>query len=217
MKILEWDSGLLGVKVARMEHEPAVQFIEECKRQGVQLAFANVTEHRRLSELAANKFKLVSILVKMEADGGGEMPEGVRKAMPRDLKAIMRLTRFPNDHFHADKRIDRKKADALNAEWGKNDLNGRADEVWVAGAGSVEGFIALKNTEHGLNIDLLAVSPKSRGTGLGHKLISVAKARAPQKNLLAATHAANVDSLAFYFRQGFRPVAYEYIFHKWFD
>ncbi|MEZ4441047.1 MAG: GNAT family N-acetyltransferase [Polyangiaceae bacterium] len=143
-------------------------------------------------------------------------------ALPEDREAVLAMARiFRSDHFHADQRVPRQRADDLYAQWVDNSLTGRADEVLVVrDEGTAIGFITCRLfSERGV-IELVGASPSSRGRGVGLALVAGAVSwfhRHGATVVDVGTQVSNVAACRVYQRAGFASVAYGNTFHGWAD
>lgn len=162
--------------------------------------------------LAKAGFRQVETLVTFERSTEGvlaaEAYATVRAGGRDDIDACRSIasTALRYDRFHADPRIDDRKADGLKADWIENDLRGRADVTLVAEtAGDVGGFCAMLLRPAFAVIDLIAVAPNHQGRGLGRAMVAAAldRYRGQVPSIQVGTQAANPQSLKFYQSVGF--------------
>lgn len=165
--------------------------------------------------LEAAGFKKVETLVTLAcpideaADGKPDIPVRAGEALDGPACRMIAVDALRYDRFHADPRIDDRVADALKAEWIENDLNGRADVTLVVERNAaVAGFCAMLLRPDAAVIDLIAVSPKAQGAGIGRALVLAATShyRGRVASILVGTQASNAQSLAFYRSLGFSEV-----------
>jgi len=143
---------------------------------------------------------------------------GVRFARPDDEAAVRRIAHkgFRFSRFHADPAVSNALADTVKEAWAANYFTGgRGTHMVVAEqAGEVAGFLLLIVNDARILIDLIAVSDKHRGAGLGTAMIGFAETqvRGPQ-DVIVGTQLANISSLRFYTKLGFRPVGAHHVLH----
>jgi ribosomal protein S18 acetylase RimI-like enzyme len=142
----------------------------------------------------------------------------VRDARPGDRAEVMRIARdnLVASRFHLDPRIEPTHASELKGAWAGNFFEGlRGERLCVAEADSgVAGFLlALERNGQGI-IDLIAVDPVLRGTGAAAGLIHAWLTGSPGLSAIqVGTQVANVRSLRFYERIGFRVLGAAYVLH----
>jgi ribosomal protein S18 acetylase RimI-like enzyme len=156
--------------------------------------------------------------------GGEKFPAcdgDVRIARANDMTAVVDLARraFVHTRFHLDPSIPASVAASVKEAWAANFFAGtRGDAMLVAERqGIVAGFLLALWADARWTVDLIAVAPEARGTGLGRALVAaLSKLEYGGKqatSLHAGTQAANRESLAFYARLGFCVVAATYVLH----
>jgi ribosomal protein S18 acetylase RimI-like enzyme len=133
----------------------------------------------------------------------------LRPIQKKDIPQLKKIafTAFQEGRFYHELGLKRGAAQKIYSAWGKNAVN-YADEVWVAGLNKIFGFVSLKKDVHNkrLWIDLIAVTPKAQGQGLGGELVrkSVQSAsQTPRWSLGVKTEPENLKALRFYLKNGF--------------
>lgn len=201
---------------------PTVRRATESDLSGSAFAFGKVPTHSYsgIRFMESLGFHLVDTNVTFARDAGsGEEPEGVRFAGPDDRVGVVELAgrAFEMSRFHLDERIPGPLADRIKAEWTANFFRGdRGDAMVVAeDGGAITGFLLLLDRGGGeWVIDLVAVDPERRSRGAGSRMISFFESRTPEcRRLLVGTQVANIGSIRFYERNGFRMTASDYVFH----
>ncbi|WHZ25201.1 MAG: hypothetical protein OJF47_004313 [Nitrospira sp.] len=186
--------------------------------------FARVaTQEVRTSHwLEALGFRLVDTALLLEASGLSEVvTQGtrVRFATSEDQAAVLDIARcsFRYSRFHLDPCIPRTLADEIKAQWAGNYFSRqRGDHMAVAEQdGRVVGFLQLLvAADQVLIIDLIAVHPDHRGSGLAAEMIRFVFAACGRFRMIrAGTQSANLPSLALYHKLGFHVVESSHIFH----
>ena len=127
-------------------------------------------------------------------------------------------------HYHADRRLDPKKADEVYVSWARRSCLSRdvAAEVLVADDGGLlRGFLTLRrNSAEESEIVLNAVAPAAQRRGIYRALMinalrwSVAEGAA---RAVVSTQLTNVAVQKAWTRLGFEPHASYLTFHRWFD
>ncbi|MDJ0685632.1 MAG: GNAT family N-acetyltransferase [Alphaproteobacteria bacterium] len=140
----------------------------------------------------------------------------VRPVRPADIDPCRRLAEagFPFNRFNADPALSTEAASALKAAWIENDIAGRAEAVLIAEAatgdasdmeGGVAGFCAVLLRDGCAVIDLIAVHPAARRSGVGRALVAAAEAgfRGKAEAIRVGTQETNTGSMRFYRALGF--------------
>jgi ribosomal protein S18 acetylase RimI-like enzyme len=122
---------------------------------------------------------------------------------------------FQFSRFHLDPAITTDEANRVKAAWAGNFFSGaRGEWMVVAGGDRVEGFLQLLTTPDGLVVDLIAVAPELRRTGLAASMIGFAATACGDSPMIyAGTQAANRASIRLYEALGFRWENASYVLH----
>lgn len=147
----------------------------------------------------------------------------VQVAGPEQHERILGIaaTGFRWSRFHLDPRISTQLANRIKRRWIESYVQGkRGSLLYVAVIdGAPVGFLAVieatvENRPAAI-IDLLGVDPDHEGRGVGSALVHtfVSAWQSPGRELRVSTQAANIRSLGFYERQGFRIVETSYALH----
>ena len=118
--------------------------------------------------------------------------------------------------FHLDPKIANEMANTLKEEWAGNYFHGqRGNEMIVSERdGHIAGFLQLLFSGDILVIDLIAVSEEFRRKKIASNMIAYAEAKIEGFNRIrVGTQIANIPSLLFYERLGFRILNTSYILH----
>jgi len=190
------------------------------------------TEHPALvANLTKLGFWLIDTNVQLDVPAAAllnvPLPNGsrswrIRDAKPDDRSALAHLVarNMVTSRYHLDPRIEPARATAFKQVWLSNFFQGRrGDGLLVADADTgVQGFLlVLEKGDQGV-IDLIAVDPALRGTGVVRGLIRAWLQRAPQiTRVVVGTQVSNVASLRAYGKLGFRICATSYLLHYWRD
>lgn len=168
-------------------------------------------------------FRVVDLTVTLEAPAVSirvGAPRNVRLANPSDEAAVRAIAAasFVSSRLHLDPCVPNALADRSRAEWAANFFHGRRGDAMVVAEhdGEVASFLLLLVPGGGapMIVDLIAVRPEARGLCLGTKCIQFAATHFKcSERICVGTQAANVGSLRFYARLGFKPVATQYVLH----
>jgi len=231
------DSDRFGVRVARAlvvpENLPRV--LDFCAAEKIDLIIARCSTNDLVAaqNMEMHGFALMDTLVYYRFDL-------LKRAIPED-KGLLVRTLQPEDkeqvrsvakeafkgylgHYHADRRLDRRKCDETYASWAERSCIAKsaADEVLVAEHnGEVAGFATLRlNSPQEVEGLLFAVAPGWQGRGVcGSFMIHSLRWAASQgaQRMVISTQVTNVSMQKVWCRVGFEPSHSYYTFHKWFD
>lgn len=126
---------------------------------------------------------------------------------------------FRFSRFHLDPDFDRALADRVKREWVASYLAGRRGERLLVArrAGRPVGFLAVLATPGAWVIDLVGVATEEQSRGAGRALVAAffeEGRRAGAATFRVGTQVANVPSLRFYERAGFRVESSQYVLHR---
>lgn len=224
-ELLEFETGVFDAPVGRLMLEPnggedVSSLAQIWRDQGVWLVSARLPEEAAAKALGTENFRKIETLVTLACPilEDAVMPEGVRLATAADVEPCLDIARtaFVYDRFHADDRVPKAKADHLKEVWVQNSLGGRADAVLVVEhAGEVAGFVTCMVSDKAAVIDLIAISSRHQGQGLGPLLVQGVKAHyAGQRAAIhVGTQKSNVNSLSLYAKQGFQEMTSQVTYH----
>jgi len=124
---------------------------------------------------------------------------------------------FVYDRFHRDLKIDHATASAIKGEWAWNFFTGKRGEWMVVACvdGRVAGFLQLLRSQADeLVVDLIAVDVAYQGQGLASAMIAFAADQCdPAGPVVVGTQVANLPSVRFYEKLGFRLAGAQYVYH----
>ena len=144
--------------------------------------------------------------------------ETIRHSRPADLEALKRLAGAALQHnrFYFDPQFPNKFAREIKEKWVSAYCEGRINgKVFVATVGSsLIGFVAVKPISSDIGrVDLVAVEPPARGTGVARRLILDALSRLGLKGLEVGTSINNRGALRSYLCLGFAPFNTVHLLH----
>lgn len=145
-----------------------------------------------------------------------------RQATTEDRESVMRLagSNFTCSRFHRDPHISIEAANGFKTAWAGNYFEGKRGDAMIVAeyGGELAGFLQLLVAGEVMIVDLITVSESARGRGVGAAMLARAKVELPACTLLrTGTQAANVASLRFYEKLGFRVTASTAVMHFWKD
>jgi ribosomal protein S18 acetylase RimI-like enzyme len=219
----KWLSGQVGRPAYCLNGEISQGDLDRLPKSGLfaytKVAADNVALVRKYSELG---FRVVDCAVSLRqqhvvssASAAQSTEIQFRPAVPADEEAVAGIaaTAFTYSRFHLDPAFTQEVANRVKESWVRNFFRGqRGDQLWVATMGSdVAGFsLMLKGTSHQV-IDLIAVSPRFQGRGVGKTLISGLNQELGP--LEVGTQISNVPSIRLYQNAGFFLVGSKYVLH----
>jgi ribosomal protein S18 acetylase RimI-like enzyme len=237
-ELLEWDSQHFGFPVARLT--PLAPVAEEfraavawCRTEGVRCLYflcdADAIESVRLAQVGG--FDMIDVRItllrRLDLDpvapaAGG--PLVVREATAADLGAVRAMTPglFQGSRFYKDGRFPRGRVDALYQRWAERDFRTPGRLLVVSERdGRVVGFSSASCEGAGEGRwGLIAVEAGARGRGVGAALAAAVERGLRERgasHCVVATQGGNTASLRLFEKRGFRTVAVQLWFHRWFD
>lgn len=232
-EILEWDSGVFGMPVARVKVARDAQAlkaaIDGARRTGVRLIYL-LTESSDIARVAGGMgATLVSERVTFSRSVISLEKTRLANAVPvetwSDRTATPELIQLARDagrysRFYLDPRIPRDIFERIYDAWITNSLNGRiAEEVMVTrDSSSVTGLVTVGTKSGRADIGLLAVRAEARGRGLGRRLVEASLDWAAKRQLAESqvvTQRANVEACRLYESCGYTIERAEHVFHFW--
>jgi ribosomal protein S18 acetylase RimI-like enzyme len=238
-ELLPWDSEHFGIGVARV----LAQRLDDADlERAITWAAANDVaclylladaDDAATWRLAASRgFRFVDLRMTMgrrltdvqRGPGSGKVT--VRPAQPDDEPKLLEMARagHVDSRFYADGRFDPSAVAALYERWMRRSLEGALAELVVVAdiGGEAAGYVTiLFDPDGGVGtIELLGVSARRRGTGIGTALVAAALERFRNAGLTAArvvTQGRNVPGQRLYQASGFRTELVELWYHRWSD
>jgi dTDP-4-amino-4,6-dideoxy-D-galactose acyltransferase len=147
-------------------------------------------------------------------------------ARPAQYEAVAAIAErcFRWSRFHLDPSIPSELANRVKRRWIENYCRGQRGSALYVGeiGGAVAGFLAVIESRAGNRttamIDLVGVAPEHQGRRVGTALAQrfVDEWRGKSEALRVGTQAANIPSMRFYERNGFRAVESNYVLHAHF-
>lgn len=231
------DSDRFGVRAARAHvvEDNLSHVLEFCAAECIELLIARcgADDLAAAQAMESHGFLLMDTLVYYGFDLS-------KKAIPADNRRFP-IRRFRSEdgdpiskvaaaafrgytgHYHADRRLDRRKCDEAYSSWAERSCTRQAaDEVLVAeDQGKVVGFATLRlnSPEEGEGL-LFAVAPEYQRHGVCRALMiqSLEWCGSQGANrMVISTQITNVAMQKVWCRVGFEPSSSYYTFHKWFD
>ncbi len=231
--LLSWDSEFFGLRIARVRlHRLGPSEVSKvatwCKNRRVDCAYflasgSDASTSRRAQDAG---YRMVGIRASFSADLRS-LPrycaaEGVRLHDPADVEPMSTLSRgaFKGSRFYRDDHFPRRRCDALYETWLRKSCAGWAQAVFLIGRqGRPDGFVTC-HLDPGMagRIGLIAVEPRSRGSGVGSRLIQAALYWFGKKgvnSVSVVTEGGNVRAIRLYEHSGFRADSLDVWYHFW--
>lgn len=180
------------------------------------------TEHETVHTLEHAGFRSMGMQITLGTRCGSTVSplpaDGLvlRSFVPEDLPALQEFSAeaFSQSRLFVDPDLPREKTKLLQQKWLENDCAGRAAKVYVAQLdGRPVGYIACllheAVPERGIgscgDIDLVAVSPRARGRGIGMALVREALVwfGSRTERVIVKTQLTNYPAIGLYQRAGF--------------
>lgn len=192
-------------------------------------ARAKVTDLSKVQELTTRGFRLVDTSLVFRQDAGVSIalpvlgpPMTIAEALPEEANAVatIAVSSFRYSRFHLDPLFSASSAERVKANWAVNlAVGARGSGCLVARQGDkITGFLGYIRTQEvvpELVIDLIAVHPTHRQGGVGTRLVRAASGIARESGIAVrvGTQLANLPSIRFYERLGFRMTSAAHVFH----
>ena len=231
----DWESGILGESrwglkwaagpsLADLAQETA-RLPEIFKILGAASVAARVpmSHHPFVQVLENCAFRYVGGLVILKMAGWKNRPTtgkgrpGLRPVTRKDLPQLEKIaySAFQEGRFYHSPRPGLKPGSAqkIYSIWAKNSVN-YADVVRMAGGKNILGFVSLKKDPaiKRIWIDLIAVSPRAQGRGVGGLLVTESLEHIPKQRgwtLGVKTEPENLSALSFYLKNGFELESFQ--------
>lgn len=240
--MLEWDSAFFGIRIARADEQPltaeaAASIDSWCRRNAVDCLYflATPEDFRTAQVAAASGYDLIDIRLTLAAAPQSQTGEArpdpdagvhVRPATEADVPALRMLARscHRETRFFQDPRFPAERREALYDEWIRRSCQGYADEVLVVDSGTDDalGYVSchMEPDRTGGRIGLVGLDPRSRGRGIGQRLVNGALswfAEHGARKVTVVTQGRNVPGQRLYQRCGFLTESVRIWYHKWFE
>lgn len=237
LELHELETARFGVVTAWVSDNSArIEDLDMLARSmGVQLLIARIpaTDLNRVQDFEAAGYRLMDTLAYYTRDVSISpsqltLPQGFtfREAVSLDKEEVARVAKacFAGymGHYHADRHLDQKAADAAYVEWAQTCTEQTSPNrpVIVASFGEkIVGFLALRiNSKDEMEIILNGVAPGFQGRGvystLAAKAISLANLHGSLR-LITSTQITNYKVQKVWSQLGFFHTRSLYTLHKW--
>lgn len=225
IELMAWDSGLLGVRAGRVhgEHPPSAS---EMAAYDMLLARLPLEADEALQNYQASGFQMVAIDMTLAADALSFNDEP-SVSQPRMHWLEHEVPGFTIQGFRIDdSRLmrDERCRKRLPADFWDRMVHEHCSEYADAMLCAVDadgqrllGFISCFVRDDTFELFTVAVHPEHQGEGIGRAMLRRCAERAAELGLKIGTQvlASNIGAMNFYLNHGFRPVAGEYVLHRW--
>jgi ribosomal protein S18 acetylase RimI-like enzyme len=216
---LKWAAGLSPVELAR----ETAGLPEVFKILGAASVAARVpmSHHPFVQVLEGSGFRYVGGLVILKMAQWQNRPTtgngspGLRPVTRGDIPQLEKIaySAFKEGRFYHEQGLKPGSARKIYSIWAKNSVN-YADIVRVAGEKNILGFVSLKKDSDlkRIWIDLIAVSPRIQGRGVGGLLVTESLRHMPKQSgwtLGVKTEPENLSALRFYLKNGFELESFQ--------
>ncbi len=134
---------------------------------------------------------------------------------------IFNLLEFKNSRFINDINLLNRNGNKVYYEWVKNSFN-KNNKYFVISKNEknkINGFILFSIMEKICTIELIAVLPNQKGTGIGTKLISNLERylfiNKKASEIFVGTQVNNIQAINFYNLNGFKYYSNNQVYHLW--
>jgi dTDP-4-amino-4,6-dideoxy-D-galactose acyltransferase len=235
-EILEWDSGVFGFPVARLQatedRSAMTAAIANAKGAGVRLMYL-LTESGDIAAAAgamggtliSERVTFVRAVTVPDTEAIAPMDRSVVVEPWTGTSVTPELLHLARDagrysRFRVDSRIPGEVFERIYDAWITNSVNGQIAEVVMVtrDASSLLGLVTVGVKDGRGDIGLLAVHEKARGRGLGRALVRASLDWAMRRQLHEAqvvTQRANVAACRLYESCGYFLDRGEHVIHFW--
>ena len=240
-ELLPWDTEFFRCRIAlvrgdTLQPEQAMQIDDWSRRHRIRCLYflSRADDPATIRTVEQYGFELVDIRITLErapipshSPDRPEPPAGVsfRPVQSNDLPGLQALARTAHrgTRFFNDAHFPRQRAEDLYATWIAQEIQGRAQTVWVAASAddSALGYVSCHldlARRQGL-IGLVGVSPEARGRSIGKNLVLTAMEWFRTQGAVEVTVVTQGNNRAaqrLYQRCGFLSRDLQLWYHKWF-
>lgn len=231
---LEWDSRHFGLGVARIRRERLTKqeieaALDYCRSESIQCLYFLADSKDLDGWTGAIEAGFRPVDIRVDLDRSEPAPtvraadeEPAELATEADLPALLRLAgaAFTESRFYRDENFPAGKAEELFALWTERGVRDREFfTVLRRSEGLPAGFLTGRAAGDGSGrIELVAVSDKLRGKGIGAQLLAASLREFQRRGCQAvsvATQGSNTAAQRLYQAHGFRTRSVRLWFHLW--
>lgn len=217
---LAWDTAFFGVPIARVDLAgPTVRAaVDAAVADDIACLYVFVpgADPPVVQDAIGYGGRLVDLRVELELDDARFSSSGGRVASDADADILLPLARdlARESRFSSDPRFSPRRVVQMYEVWLRRCLD---EGVVVSPEEGLGGFVGARVSDDAVSIDLVYVTPSSRGRGIASQLITRAIAETGASRARVATQAWNVAAQRLYQALGFRITGIQAIVHIWLD
>lgn len=228
---LNWDTEYFGVQCAKLvlENEITVQDFFSLKKEFVDYDFISISNLKSNAKNAKiigqnSKAFLIDINIQFEKEIFEEKIKEVSSKIDYTLDSsdeqyILDIANYNYSKFFDDKNLKKRGGDKIYKEWLKNSF-GLEEKSFIIyrEKNKPSGFILYSSKDDKSIIELIAVSEKHIGKGIGRKMINALEVRSIESNVFiinVGTQVKNIEAVNFYQKVGFKQVKCDETYHIW--
>jgi ribosomal protein S18 acetylase RimI-like enzyme len=214
VKKLKWDSNFFGNTIGRIDFEAnqELQGLEELEKFDLVYIFSkkalNITAPLMDIKITFQKLtnsKLIDQNISLF---------NFNKDSYEQLLDLVYASGF-DSRFNKDPFFGHLKFKKMYKKWINNSIKDEKSEVLIYSINAeIKGFVSFTYGNLINKINLIAVSEKSRGQGIGVKLLNAVETKiGKSKKLIVPTQETNIVACNFYLEYGFEISDRQYIYH----
>ncbi|MEY8304587.1 GNAT family N-acetyltransferase [Anaerosalibacter bizertensis] len=227
---LQWDTEYFGVKSAKAilgkpltieqwnELESLFrdyQFvsIENCNSDPINAQIIGKNTNAFLAD--------VNIQFSKSLKSGFEKPSNVNIYQKLEKnKQVLEMTDFKYSKFIEDPELAKRGGEQVYYHWILNSFN-KNDKLFALSKdinGNVDGFLLHSYTDKACIVELIAVSKKAKGNGIGTRLFKAVEYSTFQRGfrkINVGTQVRNIGAINFYHRVGCKQIGCHQVYHLW--
>jgi len=240
IKILDFDTGLFGFKVARFAGERissavAENIVKECKRRNIKCCFAelDINDFASLNAAAGGGFVISDIRMTFEKDLCDFRPKDKKTLRGYAIDNTVTNSDLPylealaeelslTSRFKFDRNFPSGSAERIYKKWMINSIDKKeADGMFIARESKTRnpvGIITYKKSGNYGKIILFAVSSPHRRKGLASRILDCASScvkKSGIEKIRVTTESKNIPSQRLYQKNGFLTRSVSAFFHLW--
>lgn len=227
---LEWDTMFFGIRCAKaILAQPLTlaawkelktlfqqyQFIsvENCNSEPINAQFIGQETSAFLADVNIQFAKNLNANIKNNEN------ITIQKALKRNDQ-LLEIANFPYSKFTEDPELLKRGGNCVYQQWLLNSFGetGKSFAISKGKDGKIDGFLLHSYVCSVCTIELIAVSNKSMGRGIGTKLFEAVEFSAIQnkcKEIRVGTQVRNMEAINFYHKVGCKQIGCHQIYHLW--
>jgi len=227
---LKWDSDFFGIPCAKaVLHKPMAPRLWEELRECFERFQLIVIENRNseptnaqiIGRETSSFLADVNVQFSRRTESHYELPRSItiHEALARD-ENILELAMFSISRFTEDPELLKRGGAKVYQEWVISSF-GKQEKIFALSrnaSGEINGFLLYSCSEDRCVVELISVSSKQTGMGIGKNLFRVVENDAFQrgyKEIRVGTQIRNMNAVNFYHSIGCKQVGCHQIYHLW--